>query len=572
MATLIDSPLVSSGWTSFVRPPPKLLIGAALLLATAACGDDSATTGSDGSDTTAGTPLTSTTDSGVDTTDAVADSTSATTTDPGETEDDSTSSGGEDDGYQGNIIIPELLEGNDFELVMDEGTHTFTADGQPSDTAGYNGDILGPTMVWVDGEDITISVTNELAGPSTTHWHGAHVSPANDGGPHQMIAAGGGVWEPAFEVMNAASTMWYHPHLHEDTANQVRIGLSGFIIVRDDVEAALDLPREYGIDDLPLVLQDKQLDDNGVLQDAPRGNTMTVNGAAEAYREVPAQMVRLRLLNGSLELTFNLEFADGRTFHVIGNDLGLLEAPVAVTSLRHSPGERFEILVDLSGDEGESVTLRANNSELPMDIIGGPNPMMMGVEGTDFDVIRFDVEGPTENGTTTMPDALVPADIPSEVGAVPHPMVMTVAVPPAMGFELNGNQMDMMVIDEYVEEDAVEVWTLTNLTPLGHPFHIHDIHFHILDRDPDGPGPMAPVAPEPWEAGPKDTVMVPPGEDLRFIGQFSDFANDPEGPGGIADAAYMYHCHILPHEDGGMMGQFAVCPAGSMTCPPPPTQ
>lgn len=546
-----------------MRTTTAHLLGA-LLLAAAGCGDDTTPPGDGtGSSTSAG-PST-----GIGTTDQVSTSTGADTT-ADDTTSSSESSTGEPTGeYDGNIIIPELLQGTRFELVMDEGNHTFTDGGSPSNTAGYNGDLLGPTMEWVQGDDISITVTNQLGQDSTTHWHGAHVSPANDGGPHQMIAANGGTWTPAFEVLNAASTMWYHPHLHEETANQVRIGLSGFIIVRDDDEAALDLPREYGVDDLPLVLQDKQLDGDGVLQNAPdRGNTMTVNGAADAFREVPAQMVRLRLLNGSLELAYNLEFDDGRTIDVIGNDLGLLEAPVAVTGLQIAPGERYEVVVDFSGDEGGSATLRALNTALPMGVIGGTNPMMQGIEGTDFDVIRFDVVAPTQDGTTSLPAALVPAVIPSEAGATPRSMVMEAAMPPDMGFTLNGSQMDMMVIDEYVQEDAVEIWTLENLTNIAHPFHIHDIHFHVLDVDPDGDGPMPASAPEAWAAGPKDTVLVPSGAAVRFIGQFSDFAVDPAGPGGNADAAYMYHCHILPHEDGGMMGQFAVCPAGSGTCPP----
>jgi len=555
--------------------PNDRYLALALVLSMPACGDDGPSSDGGTDDTSTGGQTTGTPTSGMPTTDMPTsdDSTGDDTTSTGgadstgdTTDDDSSSGTGENGEYGGNIIIPELIQGTEFDLVMDEGTHSFTAGGDPSDTAGYNGSILGPTMEWVQGDDISITVTNELDRDTTTHWHGAHVSPFNDGGPHQMMAANGGTWEPSFEVLNAASTMWYHPHLHEDTANQVLLGLSGFIIVRDDVEAALDLPREYGVDDLPLVLQDKELNANGVLQNAPRGNTMTVNGAADAFREVPAQNVRLRLLNGSLELAYHLEFDDGRTFNLIGNDLGLLEAPLELTSLRVAPGERYEIVVDFSDDEGGAATLRALNTQLAMGIVGGPAPMTMGVEGTDFDVIRFDVVAPTDNGAGDVPAVLVPADIPSDVGAQERVIAMQDAVPPAMGFTLNGEQMDMMVINEYTQEDAVEIWVLENQTMIAHPFHIHDIHFHVLDIDPDGPGPMPAAPPPAWEAGPKDTVLVEAGATVRFIGQFSDFANDPAD--GIADAAYMYHCHILPHEDGGMMGQFAVCPTGSTTCPP----
>jgi len=541
------------------------------IAAASGCGDDDQPAGdtdgessASGDGPTTGTPPTPpTATDGAPTPTTGADSTGEPpdTTSGDSTGDDTGSTGGEK-GYGGNILIPELLEGNDFDLVIDEGTHTFTADGRPSDTAGYNGGLLGPTMVWTQGEDITISLTNEMADDTTTHWHGAHVSPENDGGPHQMITSGGGVWNPGFEVLNAAATMWYHPHLHEETANQVRRGLAGFIIVRDAIESALDLPREYGIDDLPLVLQDKQLDDNGVLLTAPdRGNTMTVNGTADAYKEVPAQLVRLRLLNGSLEYAYQLEFSDGRPFQIIANDLGLLEAPVQLTSLRLAPGERFEVVVDFGDDEGDSVTLRSLNSELGMGIIGGPTPMAVGLEGTDFDVIRFDVEGPTGTPTTELPAQLTTHAIPSEVGAVPHPMVMTQSVD---GFLLNGASMNMQVINEYVEGETTEIWSIENQTAVAHPFHIHDVHFFVLDRDPVGPAPA--VEAEDYEAGPKDTILVLPGETVRFIADFDDFTFDPAD--GIAQAAYMYHCHILPHEDDGMMGQFAVCPPGNQICEP----
>ena len=551
------------------------LAGAALCIA--ACGANPAAGGdTDGEGTTSHSSTTgapSATDNGPtpattddpDSTDP--DSTNSTngTGDPDSTGDESSSTEtGSATRYDGNIIIPELLDANDFELVMDEGTHRFIPSGMLSDTAGYNGELLAPTMVWTQGENISISVTNNMAKQSTTHWHGAHVSPENDGGPHQMIAANGGVWEPAFEVLNVAATMWYHPHLHEDTANQVRSGLSGFIIVRDAVEAALDLPRQYGVDDLVLVLQDKQLNNYGVLMDAPNaGNTMTVNGAADAYRGVPAQYVRLRLLNGSLEMAYHLAFADGREFHVIGNDLGLLAAPVAVTSLRIAPAERYELAIDFGDDEGDSVTLMALNSQLGMGIPGGPWFDEPGLPGTDFDVIRFDVQEPTGTGTTELPATLVPPVIPSGVGAVPHSMVMA-EIP--SGYSLNGTTMQLNVINEYVEGGTTEIWSIENQTSVAHPFHIHDIHFYIVDHDADSTGPAAATPPQDWEAGPKDTVLVLPGETVRFIAEFDDFAFDPAD--GIAQAAYMYHCHILQHEDGGMMGQFAVCPQGEQTCAP----
>jgi bilirubin oxidase len=168
-----------------------------------------------------------------------------------------------------------------------------------------------------------VTVANALDEEITTHWHGLHLPAEMDGGPMQVIDAGC-TWSATFEVMNNAATYWYHPHAHELTWKQLNQGAGGFIIVQDDEEAALALPRTYGVDDIPLILTSRKFDgDNAIETTGIYGDHMLTNGTLAAEVNLPAQLVRLRILNGEIERTYNLGFGDDRTFHVITTDGGL---------------------------------------------------------------------------------------------------------------------------------------------------------------------------------------------------------------------------------------------------------
>ncbi|MCB0660887.1 MAG: multicopper oxidase domain-containing protein, partial [Saprospiraceae bacterium] len=148
------------------------------------------------------------------------------------------------------LFIPDTLSGHEINLSIKEGSHSFYASHNTS-TIGYNGNLLGPTIILHKGQSVQMNVANELNDTTTTHWHGLHVSPQNDGSPHNLIMANT-TWSPKFEVMDKAATYWYHPHLHGKTMKQVIQGAAGMIIVRDDEESKLNLPRTYGVDDIPL--------------------------------------------------------------------------------------------------------------------------------------------------------------------------------------------------------------------------------------------------------------------------------------------------------------------------------
>ena len=195
------------------------------------------------------------------------------------------------------LLIPDTIQGKTFKLNLQKGEHTFFK-GVKTSTYGVNGNILGPTLVFKKGDSISLIVNNKLADSTTIHWHGLHVSPENDGGPHTVIAPGTD-WNPKFKVRDHAATYWYHPHLHSKTNEHVSKGLAGLIIVKDDAEKALNLPRTYGIDDIPLVLQTKDFDDNKeILVHTNSDDIAMVNATIDAEYDMPAQIVRLRLLNG----------------------------------------------------------------------------------------------------------------------------------------------------------------------------------------------------------------------------------------------------------------------------------
>ncbi|HKJ79234.1 MAG TPA: multicopper oxidase domain-containing protein [Prolixibacteraceae bacterium] len=458
---------------------------------------------------------------------------------------------------QNPVLIPDTLPGKTFELNLQNGEVQFF-EGQTTETMGANGNILGPTLLMNKGDFVDILVNNNIADTTTIHWHGMHVSAANDGGPHTTIAPSRS-WNPKFTVLDKAGTYWYHPHLHEKTNKHVSKGIAGFIIVRDDEEANLNIPRTYGVDDFPLVIQTKDFDaNNQIVVPTNSDDVAMVNATINPFLEVPAQMVRLRLLNGSSQRVFNIGLEENRIFYQIGSDGGLLSNPVALTRLQMAPGERAEIVVDFAELEGQTINLLSYASELPNGIYGATNPgigFMMTLNGynpnplngTDFELLNFKVASSTSNPVLSIPETVSTLTKPLESLADANRSLLF--SPAQMGpnqlngdFLINGLQFDMNVINYSIPLNNVEIWSLTNQSGIAHPFHIHDVQFFILDRNG--------IAPPLNERGRKDVVLVNPMETVRFITQFTDFAND--------SVPYMLHCHMLTHEDKGMMLQFEV--------------
>ena len=460
------------------------------------------------------------------------------------------------------LAIPKLDQGiveqgeRVFRLSISAGRKEF-APGVVSPTIGVNAPYLGPTLEMRRGERVRLHVDNGLDEGATVHWHGFELPAAADGGPHQLIRPGAR-WSPSFEVRQRASLYWYHSHLHRGTGPQVYAGLAAPIYVRDDEEDALDLPSEYGVDDIPLIVQDRLLDNSGKLlyphnmhaqMMGVRGDRIYVNGTHNAVFDARTGQLRLRILNGSNARFYDFSLSGGQTMQFIASDGGLLERPHPVRSLRLAPGERAQILVDLS--EGRPLSLVATSPDNSMGMMGGDGGGMMGGgmmgrrrDDTEMDEpfrvldIRPSRSSPRSNLPLQL--AALPALDPS-LAVRTRRFVLDMGMMGG-GMSINGASMDMNVINERVPVGQWEIWEIANASMMAHPFHIHNAQFRVIDRNGRTPPPL--------ETGYKDTVIVDPREQVRLLLRFEEHT-DPDLP-------YMYHCHILEHEDAGMMGQFVV--------------
>lgn len=433
-----------------------------------------------------------------------------------------------------------------FDLRLQQGTQDL-GNGSRTRTWGVNGAYLGPTVRAKRGEQVLVNVTNELGETTTLHWHGMHLPAGMDGGPHQMVPAGT-TWSPTWRIGQPAATLWYHPHLHGDTAEHVYRGLAGMFIVDDEDTDALALPDDYGIDDLPVIVQDKSFDGAGQLDRGTGafsgigqlGEQIVVNGTPTPHHDVRTERVRLRLLNASNARTYDFGLADGAAVALIATDGGLLPAPVPTRRVPLSPGERAEIVVTLRA--GQDAVLRSFPRSLGGDRF---NDRFNGADDT-FDVLQLRAAERLDP-SPPLPQRLAPqADLREQDAARTRAFELR-------GVSINGRQMDMSRIDEVVTLGDTEIWEVRNSGQNPHNFHVHDVQFRVLDVDGSPPPPHL--------GGLKDTVFVPPGSSARLVMRFTDYT-DPDLP-------YMFHCHLLRHEDAGMMGQFVVVKPGQPAGTPP---
>lgn len=433
------------------------------------------------------------------------------------------------------LPIPPLLNDHsndpnrtEYHLNAQNSTKEFIS-GKKTKTMGYNGDYLGPVIRVRIGEEVSVKIQNDLEDDITTiHWHGLEVDGDKDGGPHSGIQPGES-WTPEFKIEQPAATLWFHPHPEQQTGRQVYNGLAGLFFIEDEVSDWLDIPKDYGTNDVPLIIQDKRFNADGSfkyelgMHDVMRGlqgDTVLVNGTINPFLEVPKGMMRLRLLNGSNASVYELNLSNNQIFHQIASDGGFLEKPIEMNQLVLGPAERAEILVDFS-DLKKGETVQLINQRL--------------------DFMKFIVKGEGSKEYT------VPSNLTSIKKIDPDHAVKTREfVFQGMGpsVNINGKQMKMDRIDEVVKLNDTEIWEVSNESGMGmmggtvHPFHAHGVQFQILDRDGNPP----PANQTGW----KDTFLVYPGEKVRAIATFKH------------SGVFMYHCHILEHEDAGMMGQFKV--------------
>jgi spore coat protein A len=439
----------------------------------------------------------------------------------------------------------------------------------PTRQWGYNASVPGPTFETRSGQGLLVEWVNRLpdrhflpvdhtlhgaeAGKpevrTVAHVHGAKAPPESDGYPEAWHTPGQSrlLYYPNEQD---AATLWYHDHAMGITRLNIFAGLFGAFIIRDAVEDAFNLPS--GEHDIPLVIYDRTLDRDGQLlypvsatPGAPfvsefRGNAILCNGKLHPYLAVQPRKYRFRVLNAANGRFFHLTLSGNRAFHQIGSDLGLLPAPLEMRGLVLFPAERADLVIDFAGLEGQQLQLR-NEAE---------------------DILQFRVAAANKDHAdqSVLPATLRPVPRISETDAVQE-RILTLAehddaAGNSMQMLLNETHWDMPVTEKPVL-GSTEIWSFVNLTGDAHPMHLHLVRFQVLDRRPFDlfaynadkklvyTGPAVP--PDANELGWKDTVRTDPGMVTRIIVRFEGFAG-----------RYVWHCHLLEHEDNEMMRPYDV--------------
>ena len=449
------------------------------------------------------------------------------------------------------------------------------APGRFAEMAVYNGAYPGPTIDVREGDEVVVRFHNALAEPTSVHWHGLAI-PADQDDALETIAPGARR-EFRFTIpRGSAGTYWYHPHLHGAVARQVSRGLFGAVRVR-----AADDPLPAALGDDIAFLSDPRVGADG--QIAAPGGTMDWAGGVEGEPRVngrvaprltlqPGEARRVRFINASTARYYRLQLP-AQALTQVGSDGGLLERPVEVPDVLLAPGERAELVLRAPERAGDTLALRA----APYDR-GGMGAMMShagssapttapagdhhGHGGAHYalgqvspgpgDVMPGHAAAPAGAGVDSLLLELAAAGLPAPAPALPA-QLRTIAPFATAGatarsftltedhatadFRINGQAFDAGRIDVTTKLGASEVWTLVNQGDMDHPFHLHGFGFQVLDRD---------GVPEPLRAW-KDTVNLRQGETVRVGVKF-------DGHPGVR----VYHCHILEHEDRGMMGLLRV--------------
>src|SRR5690625_298201 len=430
---------------------------------------------------------------------------------------------------ENELNIPPVLksdkeEGNDVYYTIEaQKGKTEIFEGTETDTLGYNSSFLGPVVKLKKNQTAHIKLKNSLDEETTFHWHGLIIGGKADGGPHDVIKPGEEK-NITFKVQQEASTLWFHPHPLEKTAKQVYEGLAGLMYIEDDMEN----PYVYGEIDFPLIIQDRTFNDQKQLDyrfaqfpDGTIGNTLLINGTLNPRLTVNKEKVRLRLLNGSNARNYTFKLSNNLPLEQIASDRGLLNEPVKLTELQLTPAERAEIIIDFSKvKENEDVKL-----------IMEDGTVLLPFKVTDEESkVQVEIQKPQNPFTTTEEE--MQKEVSKEIvlfGMMHH-------------VTINGKKFDINRIDFTQKVGETEVWEVYNkpdmMGGMIHPFHIHGTQFIVISINGEDP-------PENLQ-GYKDTIALNPGDKAKIAVKFEE------------KGVFMYHCHILEHEDNGMMGQIKV--------------
>ncbi|MCO1335098.1 multicopper oxidase CueO [Microbulbifer sp. OS29] len=481
-------------------------------------------------------------------------------------------------------IPPELRADSQgqIKLTAQTGSQSFLP-GLTTQTYGFNGPFLGPAIRVRKGEQVRVSVLNRLPQNVTAHWHGLIVPGSADGGPYMPIKPGE-TWTVDWNIIQPAATLWFHPHLYPTTAELVLKGLAGFIIIDDEESAALPVPARWGVDDIPLVLQDRRFTSDGqffhrfneiTIAAGYSGDHMLVNGSVNPVVQPPRGWLRFRILDGSNGRNYRVTTSDKRPMYVIASDGGFLSEPVKLDVLPIAAGERYEVMID------------ARNGK-PFDFLTLPVPQpVMRLAPFDKALSILSVVPGTSEGEGQLPDSLVNLPpIPQTLPPISQRLVMQMNRRKQADKLIDATGLQKMMAsgatDPTVVAKVVELITRGPALPLKaqltanaingvsfsftepgftaarnrylrwkisegqdkmlHPVHIHGCQFRVTQYN----GNQPPLYMRGW----KDTVPIVDGGTAEIYIRFPLPA--------MPDMPYMAHCHVLEHEDSGMMTEFSV--------------
>ncbi|MGH2727910.1 MAG: multicopper oxidase domain-containing protein [Actinomycetota bacterium] len=466
--------------------------------------------------------------------------------------------------FETPLSIPPVLTDQDISITMKQAdVQVFPAPAPKTKMWTYNGIFPGPTIRRPSGTPTHVTFINDLpeeTGEMTVHHHGNHSASSEDGQPDDELISPGGSRTYPYEFMEGgkperAAFQWYHDHRMDHTGRNVWMGLAGMFILDDEVDAALPLPKgEY---DVPLMITDRKFDQNNQLVyeldgGGTLGDTILVNGAPTPYFEVADRTYRLRILNASNLREYGLELGNGQEMIQVASESGLLPAPVTRKRIVLGPAERVEIVVDFAGRLGEDIVLR--NTAVPL------RALPVSPAETPREIMQFRVRRVVADDSF-IPSTLRPMPAFEEpsvtrtwiLGEIP--LVGKLTRPDNTDFPfwvlwtINGRPFDPGRIDAKPRLGTSERWRFINRSALQHRIHIHDVDWKVVWRI-GGLGEGDQLDPEAAgvETGLRETFLVRSDEIVEVVSRpFADHLG-----------TYMFHCHILEHEDTGMMAQFQV--------------
>jgi bilirubin oxidase len=433
------------------------------------------------------------------------------------------------------LVDPPLLRNVSLQpgtvevMLTASPTRLALAPGKVTEAYAFNGSVPGPTLEVYEGDRVIVHFRNALPEATTIHWHGLHIPAVMDGSPLHPVPPGAS-YDYVFTIKaGTAGTYWYHPHPDVRSGYQIAKGLFGAVIVR-----ARDDPLR-GIPERLLILSDNRFRADGSVDFAEpqsaqgqidevngrEGDVLFVNGQLAPTVSIRSgELQRWRVINVAAARVYRLALA-GHTLLHVGSDGGLFERPVEVREIEVANSERVELLVRGTGAPGDRVALQT----LPYDrYVPQTRPQDWQV-ARDLLTMVYTTEPPVAPPVVpSMLRRVVPLD--STAATATQVIVLSQGL-------INGKMMDMNRVDVHASLGATEISDIENVVGMDHPFHLHGFQFQVLERG---------GKPEPFRSW-KDVVNVRKHESVRIIVRYDDF------PG-----MWMYHCHILDHEDHGMMG------------------